>query len=248
MSYVLGSLTLLSMQTTPLAAAALSAPDAARAAAGLQWAAFVLPTAAYAAAARFPLAEAFGCRRCSARALGGAALAGASLWLLLGAAGRPPAEAAEVPFRLLEAAAPLWAAPTDASDWPPLLFWAALAPAAAHELLFRGWLLTCLRGTGTVSAVVASALLDACFHQSLPQLLPCAALALAAGGAASAARGVGPAIALHAAFSATGLGWAAAVAAGGDETPGAAVAAAAALGCAAGVAALWPDEEREPLD
>jgi len=191
------------MQTTPLAAAALSAPDAARAAAGLQWAAFVLPTAAYAAAARFPLAEAFGCRRCSARALGGAALAGASLWLLLGAAGRPPAEAAEVPFRLLEAAAPLWAAPTDAFAWPPLLFWAALAPAAAHELLFRGWLLTCLRGTGAVSAVAASALLDACFHQSLPQLLPCAALALAAGGAASAARGVGPAIALHAAYSAT---------------------------------------------
>jgi hypothetical protein len=212
---------------------------------------FICPAGAYCAVARFPLGTSFRLSPAPAGALGAAALAGASLWLLQaalpGLRGGVWSEGAEVTYRLLESAwSPLWSPPADAAAWAPLLFWAALAPAAAHELLFRGWMAQCVRSLGGPGSVLTCALLDVCFHQSTSQLLPELALGLAAGGVALK-RGVAPAVTLHAAYSASALLWAAAVQSGAvlPGAPGGGAVGLALAGGAISAAALWlpPDDE-----
>jgi membrane protease YdiL (CAAX protease family) len=104
---------------------------------------------AHSVTAGFDLRATFAARGCSARAVGSGALGGASLWVLLAAAtalrGGVSPDGAEASFRLVEGAATLFAAPSDAQGWAALLGLGALAPAAGEELLFRGYLLTALR-------------------------------------------------------------------------------------------------------
>ena len=192
--------------------------------------------------ARYPLARTFGCTACSARQLAGGALGGAALWVLLGS--RFAEESAERSFRLVEATSVLWSVPDSGAAWVSVLFWGALAPAAAHELLFRGWLLTSLRSLPPRGAAAAAAFLGACFHMSVSQFGPTAALGLAAGGAALAG-GVGPAVAVHAAHRAAALLWAAGVQSGACEAgpPGTVATCVAALAAGAAVASFQPLRE-----
>ena len=126
----------------------------------LQWGAFLLPVVATSVAARFDLARTFALRPCSAPQLAGGLLGGASLWALLSAAvalraGVTP-EGAEASYRLVESISTVWAAPETATQWGELLGLGALAPSAAEELLFRGYLLTAIRSRlGAVDAVRA---------------------------------------------------------------------------------------------
>ncbi|KAF8056131.1 hypothetical protein HT031_006482 [Scenedesmus sp. PABB004] len=134
---------------------------------------------------------------------------------------------------------------------PALLLTAALSPAVAEELLFRGLLLTALRERlGSYDAVALAAALFAVIHLDPSQFFTFCCMGAAAGGAVLASGSVGPAVALHAGFNAAAL--AAGLALGGSPAPPSSAVAPAAL---AEMAVGWPGtvlksrpEEREQRD
>ena len=76
-----------------------------------------------------------------------------------------------------------------------------------EELLFRGLLLTSLQQRfGRIDAAAVSAALFALAHLSPEQFFPLCVMGAAAGGAALASGSVWPAVLLHFAYNATGLG------------------------------------------
>lgn len=182
----------------------------------LQWTAFVAPVVAHSLSSRFDTRATFALRGCDAGHVAGAALGGASLWILLAAAtalrGGVDPQGAETSYRIVEATTTVFASPSDGSGWASLLALGALAPAAAEELLFRGYLLTALRSKlGSIDALCVCAMLFACFHMSVSQFAPVAVLGIATGWATVATGSVAPAIVLHACHNAAALVWGAAM-------------------------------------
>ncbi len=98
-------------------------------------------------------------------------------------------------------------APLEALPWPALLLLLAVLPAVCEELLVRGFVLSGLRnGSGTVTAVVVSALIFAALHLDPVRLLPTFLMGLALGALVVRSGSLLPAIALHALYNAAALG------------------------------------------
>ncbi|WIA43570.1 hypothetical protein OEZ86_010019 [Tetradesmus obliquus] len=89
---------------------------------------------------------------------------------------------------------------------PQLLLAAAVSPAVAEELLFRGFLLTALQERlGRIDAVAVCAALFALIHLEPQQFFLYCVLGGAAGAAAVRSGSLGPAVALHLGFNAAAV-------------------------------------------
>lgn len=176
----------------------------------MQWGVFVLPTVYYAAAERrWDVAETFRLKGCSPQAAAAAAAAGPVLLFAINAAialktgGAPDAAGGDAASGLMAAAGAAAQTPAQIAQ---LFAAAALSPAVAEELLFRGLLLTALlQKLGRVDAAMVCGALFAATHLSVEQFFQFAILGIACSGAAVATGSVLPAVILHASFNATAL-------------------------------------------
>lgn len=138
-----------------------------------------------------------------------AGAAGAGLWALIAAAlaaksGISLADISASPDRSVLGS--LVQVPSDAGQWATLVGAAAASPAAAEELLFRGFLLTSLlERLGRVDAVLLCAALFSLSHLDLQQFFALTVLGSAAGGAALATGSVLPAFMLHVGYNTAAL-------------------------------------------
>lgn len=246
-AYFLATFEVLAMgDVSGVGTAALASDARAAAAPALAAAAFVLPAAAWSAAAGWDVPGAFGVRACGARAAAACALDGAALWLLLAGAGAasgawPAAlDGAGQTARLVEGAVLVLDTPASPSD---ALALAALAvgPAAACELLFRGFAMTALQEKiSPTNAAVVAAVMYSSVHASLDLAVPYLVVGLAAGFARAGTGSVLAAVALHAGFNAMAYADGALQMSGVLDAgpPGPALCAAAVLAAAASTAAF----------
>eukprot|EP00195_Chlamydomonas_chlamydogama_P010673 CAMPEP_0202905052 /NCGR_PEP_ID=MMETSP1392-20130828/32273_1 /ASSEMBLY_ACC=CAM_ASM_000868 /TAXON_ID=225041 /ORGANISM="Chlamydomonas chlamydogama, Strain SAG 11-48b" /LENGTH=333 /DNA_ID=CAMNT_0049592973 /DNA_START=75 /DNA_END=1080 /DNA_ORIENTATION=+ len=194
--------------------------------AGLQWLLFVVPSLLSFRSKGWGLGPLLGLTR---PAQGGwllaAPAAGAALWLLLRVA--VAAKSGVPPWQVLdpgtlpgglgpEAGAPpgldatvlggVVQVPEGVGQWMQLLAGAALSPAVAEELLFRGFLLTALRSSlGRVDAVLLAAALFAASHLDMQQFFALTVMGAAAGALTLSQGSVLPAMGLHAGYNLAGL-------------------------------------------
>ncbi|GIL54660.1 hypothetical protein Vafri_10389 [Volvox africanus] len=96
--------------------------------------------------------------------------------------------------------------PGDLGQWLRVMATSAISPAAAEELLYRGFLLTAMQQRfGAIDATAISAALFAATHLSLSQFFPFTLLGTCCGVLALASGSVLPAIVAHASYNATGI-------------------------------------------
>jgi membrane protease YdiL (CAAX protease family) len=208
---------------TPLGALLLAdGPSAPTALSAMQWAVFVVPTAVAARGRGWDLAATFRLRPCRPAELAAAAAAGPALLSILtalisrnaGSDGGGGA-AADAAAQVSDAARVLSGA-GGAAALPGLLMTAALSPAAAEELLFRGFLLTAaLQRFGRVDAVMVVGAAFAATHLDPATFFPLAVLGFACGAAGVLSGSILPPIVLHASYNAAALIAGAAAAGGG---------------------------------
>lgn len=165
--------------------------------AAAEWLCVGLPTIAAFAVGPERAAAALGVTRAPALAWIGAALTGASAWIVVGMGIAPIVERfAPMPRELVEALER--AANPGGPLWLPLVSVAA-TPAICEELLCRGALLPPLRERlGARLGVVIAALLFAVLHLSPYRFLPTFLLGLSFGALAVGARSTLPAMLAHA--------------------------------------------------
>lgn len=226
---------------TPAGALLAASGNVPLALAALQWLAFVAPTLNWVREKGWDWADTLRLRRCEVKWLGAGAAGGVLTW---GAVTGAMALKAQLPWvqqaaESMESFGPLAtsmlpAAATAAADGGggggalvapaalllPLLAGAALSPALAEELLFRGLLLTALqRRFGRVDAAVLGGAMFSAIHLSVAQFAPLTALGAACGLLTIAADSVWPAVVLHAVYNSCGLLAALAAAAAGPVLP-----------------------------
>ncbi|GLC39554.1 hypothetical protein PLESTB_001627600 [Pleodorina starrii] len=189
--------------------------DAALYLCAVQWILFVLPTLKYCRERGWDLGRLLRLRPCAPSWLLAGLALGPALWLATAAA---IAARTGVDFsQLAGSAAPdsptagllfgeLLQRPDDVGQWLRVLATSAVSPAAAEELLYRGFLLTAMRQRfGAVDAVALTAALFAAAHLSIPQFFAFTLLGGACGGLVLVSGSVAPAVAAHAAYNATGI-------------------------------------------
>lgn len=173
-----------------------------------QWLFFVAPTVSWAKDCGFSLRETFKLNPCSLKDVAVGALGGIVCWAIVGAllslkAGQglelPATDPSLTPVGpivpSLLSGSPLWD-----------ILWYAASPAAAEELLFRGFLLTALGSSfGRIDGVMVAAAMFGVYHLSATQLFPTTVLGIGAGLMASATGSVFPAIAFHFANNAAAI-------------------------------------------
>jgi sodium transport system permease protein len=175
------------------------------------WLVLALPTVGVARYLKLDLAETFALRAPSARQMGGALALGAGAWVLVAHLQALVEVVMPTPPALYEALQRALPVATTPADWAAMLLVAALSPAICEELVFRGFLLSSLRGRLPAwAAVGASAAAFGAFHMSLYRLAPTMTLGLVMGWLALRSRSVWPAVAFHGVNNAAALGLSAA--------------------------------------
>lgn len=181
--------------------------------AAVQWGLFVIPTFSYCLHSKFDLRSTFLLYRSRVRYMLAAAIGGASVWVLL---------TATIWQRLWTFSASLPAPlpnktvlvsmyqhyPSTRPGWAFLIAFAALSPAIAAELLFRGFLLTALKPhLGRFDAITMAGALFGMFHLNLPQFFATTVLGIASGLLATCSGSIITPIVLHAVHNVAALAY-----------------------------------------
>lgn len=195
---------------TPLGAVLASSPSAPLYLSLMQWVVFVAPTAYHVFKRGWDVRATFKLAPCTGKDVVLSIVAGPALLFLtnvvihLKAGGAGDAAAAgDAASRLIATALSNASDPAQAFQ---LLVSAAVSPAIAEEVMFRGLLLTALlQRLGRVDAVLVCGALFAATHLSVQQFFGFSILGFACGGAAVLSGSIIPAVAVHMSYNAAAL-------------------------------------------
>eukprot|EP00271_Cylindrocystis_brebissonii_P004433 TRINITY_DN1607_c0_g5_i1.p1 TRINITY_DN1607_c0_g5~~TRINITY_DN1607_c0_g5_i1.p1 ORF type:complete len:416 (-),score=31.49 TRINITY_DN1607_c0_g5_i1:403-1650(-) len=179
--------------------------------AAVQWGLFVIPTVSYCLQSGYDLTATFLLRRSRIRDIVAGVVGGVSLWVLLTAViwQRLWTFSAALPAPLPNKSvlvSMFQQYPSTMGGWLFLIAADAIAPALAEELLFRGFLLTCVKPhLGRLDAILLAGALCGMFHLNLPQFFATTVLGIGAGALAITSQSILPAIVLHATHNVAAL-------------------------------------------